>query len=180
MRKSVLAVPALLYAGVAFCLAATMLHTLPAFAGDTTVTIPWGDWTVKAIDYLLPAALTAIASVLTYVSGKYLPPMLRDMADERTQRQINELLEKAVLSAVAQTKGAISGKTLQIEVANAVLAAAANYAVDQAPKLIEKVSGDDALNLYKMILARMEDFGLVRADFEVPHSLRVEEVEPVA
>lgn len=139
-----------------------------AFAQDTgSITIPWGDWAVNAINFLLPTVLTLLGGVATYVIGAYVPPWLRAIAGTSLQARVNQILEKAVLSAVAQTKGAIMGQRLSIPIGIEVLRKAAQYAVDQAPELIKAASQDEVDQLLKMILARMEQWGVAPKNLDV-------------
>jgi hypothetical protein len=76
-------------------------------------------------------------------------------------------LEKAVLSGIAQTKDAVAGKRTTIPVASEILARAAQYAVDQAPKLVNEATHGQVDNLLKMVLARMEAAGVAPEHFDV-------------
>lgn len=138
----------------------TFLLIPVALADVGSVDIPWGDWLAHIIDVLLPTVLTLLSGVATYVVGAYVPPWLRALGGAALQRRINEVLEKAVLSAVAQTKGAVIGKRLSVPVGIEVLRKALQYAVNVAPDLVKHAASDDINNLIKMLLARMEQFGI--------------------
>lgn len=131
-----------------------------------TVEIPWGDWLVDLVDAVMPTVLTLLGIMSLYVVT-LLPPWVRVFVGEKVQAQINEVLEKAVLSAAAQTKGATAGKTLKLDVSSVVLARAISYAVELAPELVKKATGGNLDALMKMVLARMEDLGLVPAGFDL-------------
>lgn len=146
--------------------------TIPTLAlaqvpSNTEVVIPWGDWVLAGMNVLLPTALTVLSGVATYVIGKYMPPWMRAFAGDAAQRRVNQVLEKAVLSAVAQTKGAIAGKRLTLPVGIEVLRKAAQYAVDQAPELMNHAAKDQVDNLLKMLLARMEQLGVAPENLDV-------------
>lgn len=137
-----------------------LLPTVAVAQEPGTVTVPWGDWVTHGIDILLPTALTVLSGVATYVIAAYMPPWLKAFAGDAAQRRVNQVLEKAILSAVARTKNAVVGKRLSIPVANTVLQKAAQYAVDQAPDLIAHATHDEVGNLVKMLTARMEQWGI--------------------
>lgn len=165
MRKFTLAAAAL-YAAVALCVTATfvVVATYPALAADTTVTIPWGDWMSDIVVALAPVITTALGG-LAMVVLSFLPGPLRAIAAVWWQRQADEVLGWAVAYAVAQTKGAVSGKVLTVELTNEVLAAAANYAIEKAPALVKRIAGGDIEKLFDMLLARLEARGMVKEDF---------------
>jgi hypothetical protein len=96
-----------------------------------------------------------------------MPPWLRAFAGDAAQRRVNQVLQKAVLSAVAQTSGAVKGQVLSVPIASEVLRKAIQYAVDQAPELIGHAAKDKYSNLIKMLLARMEEFGMTPPEMDV-------------
>lgn len=152
---------------LAIVLMATMFLPSFAFAQDGGVEIPWGQWLVDAINASLPTVLLVLSSLVTVLVAKFAPAWLQVVIGDKLQRQINEVLEKAVLSAAAQTKNAVAGKTLSLAISNVVLLRAAQYAVEFAPKLVKKVTGGDGGALIKMIMARMEDLGLLPAGYDI-------------
>lgn len=133
----------------------------------TEVTVPWGQWVANGLDAILPVMLTALLGVSTYVVGAYVPPWLKAIAGAAAQARVNQVLEKAVMSAVAQTKGAVLNKRLTIPVGSEVLARAAQYAVNQAPELIKNATHDSSTNLMAMLLARMEQWGIAPPNLDV-------------
>ena len=133
----------------------------------TTVSLPWGDWVLAGIGVLQPTVTLLLTGVATYVVGKFMPPWMRAFAGDAAQRRVNQVLEKAVLSAIAQTKGAVAGKRLDVPLGTAVLARAAQYAIDQAPELIKHAAKDEVDNLLKMLMARMESLGVAPADYDI-------------
>lgn len=154
----------------AFCLAATMLHTLPAFAGDGGVEIPWGDWLVDGVVWAAPVVKTALAAAVA-LALSFLPAPLRAITGLWWQRQADQVLGWAVSYAIAQTKNAAAGKVLTVDVTNKVVEAAMRYAIEQGPVVVKRVTGDDAERLYNMLLARLEARGMVPAGFskdEIP------------
>lgn len=145
--------------------AAAMAQATPA--PTTEVTVPWGSWVSNALDVALPLFLTALTGVATYVVGAYVPPWLKAIAGTAAQARVNQVLEKAVMSAVAQTKGAVLNKRLTIPVGSEVLARAAQYAVNQAPELMKTATHNSSTNLMAMLLARMEQWGIAPENFDV-------------
>jgi hypothetical protein len=97
----------------------------------------------------------------------FVPPWIRAFAGQAAQNRINQVLEKAVLSAIAQTKDAVQGERTTLPIASAILARAAQYAVDQAPDLVTHATNGQVDNLLKMILARMEALKVAPADFDI-------------
>src|SRR5207344_3594542 len=76
----------------------------------TEVTIPWGNWIIQVLDVLQPIALLALTGVTTYIMGAFVPPWIKAFAGQAAQNRINQVLEKAVLSAIAQTREAVQGE----------------------------------------------------------------------
>jgi hypothetical protein len=141
--------------------------TVPPVEPSTSVSIPWGSWIVNALNIAQPIVLLALSGVTTYVMAAFVPPWIRAFAGDAAQRRINQVLEKAVLSAIAQTKDVVQGKRTTLPLASEVLARAAQYAVDQAPDLVNHAAKGQVDNLLKMILARMEQLEIAPHDFDV-------------
>lgn len=138
-----------------------------AAAPATTVTIPWGEWLTGLVNVALPAVGTLLTGIASYVVAAYVPPWLKAITGQRGQQRVNEVINKAVLSAVAQVRGALLGKQLEIDVANDVLRRAMQYAVDQAPDLVKSAARDNVENLARMVMARMVEHGLLPADYSM-------------
>lgn len=137
-----------------------------AFAQEIgAVEIPYGNWVIAMVDVLLPLVLLVLASVSAWVVQVYVPPWLQQIAGAKAQQRVSEVLEQAVRSAAAQVKGAALGKKLSVPVANEVLRRAGQYAVNQAPELIKEATGGDTESLKKMLLARMEGWGIMPTEY---------------
>lgn len=134
---------------------------------STSVTVPWGEWVTAAVTTAQPVVTLALTGIVSYIVAAYVPPWLKAFAGDAAQRRVNEVLQKAVASAVAQTKNAVMGRRLTIPVASVVLSRAMQYAVNQAPQLIKTATHDEVANLSKMVLARMEEAGVAPKDFDV-------------
>ncbi len=93
-----------------------------AWAGDGTVTIPWGDWIADGVQTLASLCLAA----LSWVLARWAPQWVRMQLTE-------QLLSRAVDYGIAVVAGAARGKVLEIPVANEVIREAAAYAVANAP-----------------------------------------------
>ncbi|BAQ16899.1 hypothetical protein [Methyloceanibacter caenitepidi] len=156
----------ILLAVLAVCLLPTAV-----LAADT-VTVPWGDWAVAAVDTAVPLILTGIGVVWTWFVAPNMPAWLKAAYGEKLQHNFEALANRAVLSAVAQVKGAALGQRLEIPVSNEVLRTAIQYAVDQAPMLVSWATGGDPSKLVKMILARMTEYDLLEADFNLGDYLK--------
>lgn len=120
-----------------------VLFTLPAFAAE--VVIPWGDW-LGGILGLVAMIAGTIASVLVAWALKFLPATLRAYIDQQRIAQVEQLLQAAITYGVNTVSGATMDKTLNIEVGNAVLAEAIQYAIDHGPAwLINWMGGEDGI-----------------------------------
>jgi len=144
--------------------ATTVPATVPS---PTTVSVPWGGWIVNALNIAQPMVLLALSGVTTYVMAAFVPPWIKAFAGDAAQRRINEVLEHAVLSAIAQTKIAVGDKHLDLDVASSILARAAQYAVDQAPDLVTHATHGEVDSLLKMVLARMQKLNVAPPNFDI-------------
>lgn len=123
------------------------LGAAPAYAADAVaVSIPIGDWISSAL-VDLASVLVAMAS---WAVAKWAPPLVRTYLTE-------QLLQRAVDYAIAAVKGAAKGKVLTLPVANAVLAEAAQYAVEHAPPTAKWI-GD---TLKPKLIARLGAAGVL-------------------
>lgn len=147
--------------------AGAVATTVPAAPPASTVTVPWGGWIVNALNVAQPLVLLALSGVTTYVMAAFVPPWIKAFAGDAAQRRINEVLEHAVLSAIAQTKIAVGDKHLDLDVASSILARAAQYAVDQAPDLVNHATHGEVDNLLKMVLARMQKLQVAPPNFDI-------------
>lgn len=119
---------------------------LPALAGDdTSITIPWGQYAVDLLGFIS-------AILLPFIGVKLHALLDAKIGKEQTDR-VEQLLEKAIAYGINATSGAVADKALTKDIGNAVLAQAANYAIANAPKLVEWAGGAEAIE--KKILARL-------------------------
>ncbi|MBB4199031.1 hypothetical protein CCR94_16190 [Rhodoblastus sphagnicola] len=150
--KQVLSIRAAL--ALAFVVICVILGFTPANAADaaaasTDVVVPWGAWLSSALASIVSIAIT----FLSYAVAKWAPAYVKVFVTD-------DLISKAVNYGFGAVEGAVAGKSLDIKTANAVIASAANYAVQSEP-LIAKWLG---ANLMPTILAKLSALGVLPAD----------------
>lgn len=118
----------------------------PPAASDGKVVIEYGGWINKLIDLLVPALMAVIVWLF-----RKLPAQVVAFLE---MFRVEQLIKRALDYGVNAVKGATKDAKLEIPVANKVLEAAGDYAAAQAPNLVEKMGGLEAL--LQKILARME------------------------
>lgn len=139
---------ALSLARIAFLFAAValVLWAMPAFAQTTdgTITIPWGAWLGDVLDWSVTIILAVVAWAL-----RQLPAGIYAIIQ---QLRAEQLLERAIDYGINAVKGASYDKQLDIPTTSAVIEAAAEYAVVNAPLLVQYLDPD---TLRAKILARL-------------------------
>lgn len=128
------------------------------------VTVPYGEWVASAATALQPVVTLALTGIASYVLAAYLPPWLKALGGTAAQERVNQVLSKAVDSAIARTQGAVKGQAVTIPIASEILGKAVQYAIDQAPALIKAATDGKLNNLYNMVLARMAEAGVAPAE----------------
>lgn len=124
-----------------------IVHPMPAFAADgTAIDLPWGD--------LLSDLVYVVGTVAIAFVAKKLHSLLDAKIGKEQTDRVEQLLEKAINFGINQTSGAVAGKALTVDVGNAVLAQAVNYAVSQAPTLTKWAGGRDAIA--NKVIARLK------------------------
>lgn len=137
----------------------------PAFADTVTgsasgsVSIPWGDFLAAGLEWARGILVAVLLGVTSIGLHKFLP----NAAGAVNMVQVEQLIGRAVDYGITATEGATKGRVVAIPIANAVLEAAADYAIAAAPTLAGKV-GD---MLRPKIIARLGEAGLVPADASV-------------
>lgn len=134
-------------------IALVALVTLPAHGQtvvtavpDTTVAIPWGDWIIAGRD----AVAAAIMLAVTY-AFRALPANIVAML---TSARVIQIIEKGIDYGLNSVAGAAKGKTLNVNVGNAVVAQAVQYVINQAPGwMVNWVGGEEGIR--RMIVARL-------------------------
>jgi len=130
-----------------------ILGFAPANAADATVStdviVPWGAW----LSSLLTSVVSLAITLLSYVVAKWAPTYVKVFVTD-------DLISKAVNYGFGAVEGAIAGKELDIKTANAVIASAANYAIQSEPKIAAWLGA----NLMPTILAKLSALGVLPAD----------------
>jgi hypothetical protein len=99
----------------------------------------------------------ALVVALIGVLAKQLSPAIRDVLHTA---KVEQLLSRAADYGIVAVAGAVKGKTMDIKVANEVVAEAMNYAIANAPELAARL-GD---NLRPKIVARLAPYLPAEAD----------------
>jgi hypothetical protein len=129
------------------CVTAVAAAVVPvAHAADGgAVTVPWGDWAAEV--------LIVTAGLLIGWVGRAVPAAVRQWAGKLLGDRVDQLLERAIQYGINAVAGAVRGKTLSLDTGLDVANQALNYAVRQAPKLVDEI-GVGALR--DKILARLD------------------------
>ena len=136
-------------AAVLACALAFMFTSLPslrAFAadvvpiGDKAVIVPWGDWIVAALNMFVPILVSLLAGVTTWAIHAYVPIFGAFVSQSLVER----IVQNATDFATNAIDGAARGEQLTIPVGSAVIAKAAQRAVDQVPTWLLKLAGGPA------------------------------------
>jgi hypothetical protein len=134
--------------------AAAMLIAVPALAAD--VTVPWGDWLAGALVSVRDAVIALVVALIG-VLAKQLSPAIRDVLHTA---KVEQLLSRAADYGIVAVAGAVKGKTMDVKIANEVIAEAMNYAVANAPELAARLGN----NLRPKIVARLAPYLPAEAD----------------
>jgi hypothetical protein len=111
-----------------------------AFAQEATetVSIPYGAW--------IETSAGAVATFILAVIGWLMRKLPASVVDILKTMKAEQLLAKAVDYGINAVAGATKGKTLTVNVGNAVVANAVQYAVDNAPGwLVKWLGGPEAI-----------------------------------
>ena len=126
---------------------AALAQTATTPATDTTnVAIPIGTWIAN-----IATTLTMLTVPLVGFMFRRLPSQWANML---MAARVDQLLTQAINYGINATAGASKDKVLTVPAANSVLAHAAQYAVDNAPSLVNLAGGTDLI--VKKIIARLE------------------------
>jgi hypothetical protein len=137
-------------AALAYAFAVLFLGSMPAHAADASdVVVPWGAW----LSSILSSIVSLAVAVASYVVARWAPAYLKLFLT-------NDLITKAVNYGFGAVEGAVAGQTLDIKTANAVVSAAANYAVQAEPRFAAWLGA----NLMPTILAKLSSLGVLPAE----------------
>jgi hypothetical protein len=132
-----LAIVAVVIFGASIALAQSSVVTAP----DTTVHVAWGDLIGQIGVDLLPWAGLALLTVLTSL----LPAPVRAIVEKFRTAQVDQLLERALGFAASQLQTRLQGQEINVDLHNALVAKAAQYAVDHGSKVVLDYAGTQAL-----------------------------------
>ena len=137
------------FARVAPCLCALALLCAvarPALAaevravGDAAVVVPWGDWIVAGGGLASSILVPVLALAATWAIHAYVPLV----GSFVSQALVERLVQNAAGYAQNAVAGAAKGRTLDVPTGSAVIAKAAQRAVDQAPAWLLREAGGPA------------------------------------
>ncbi|GJD51065.1 hypothetical protein OPKNFCMD_3816 [Methylobacterium crusticola] len=112
--------------------------SVAALAAPTAVALPWGDWIALAGRELLPAVSTVLVAVVTWAVHRYVPLLGAFVS----QALVERLVGNALAYALNDLEGAAKGKVLSVPLGSAVVASAAQRAVDAGlPWLVKQAGG---------------------------------------
>ena len=132
--------------------AADVVVTVQA-APDTSISVPLGNWAADALTFIGSVILAVMGGVLTWVLT-LIPSTLRAYIKDQQIKQVEQLLARAVEYGINAVSGAVKGQHLDVDIGSAVVAQAAQYAIDHGPeKLIAWLGGPDRIK--EMVLARI-------------------------
>lgn len=125
------------------------------------IIIPWGAWLSQILVAITPIVALLAIGVVTWgiknIAAKLPPGLSSAIMEALQQKQVNEVIGHAVDYSFAAVEGALRGKTATLDVANAQVAAAADYVVKNAPVLAAKVGP----TLEAKIVARLSAQGVI-------------------
>jgi hypothetical protein len=123
----------------------------------TTVVVPVGTW----VEQVLAAVQSSLAVIIAAVVAWAFRNLPKSVVSILRTLQIEQVLTRAADYGISATRGAVKGKTLDVNVGNEAVAKAVQYAVDNAPRwLIDWAGGPEAIK--DKIIARIplgEDVG---------------------
>lgn len=144
---------------IAVALAMLAIFTAKAFAQDTSVHIPIGDW----IAAVMPVVSFVGAILLVVLAGfgiKLLPPWAQALASTALQKEGVALASQVINWGVQAVEGATKGKEIDLNVGNAIVAKAAQEAINTWPKnVVDRLGGLDGVK--KFIVTQLEDHGVI-------------------
>jgi hypothetical protein len=125
--------------------------------------IPWGDWIQQILALSTTALIPLVLAMVAYAT-KLVPDSLKPFVMMLRSEQI---ITRAVQSAIASVDGAVSGKKATVEVTNAILLQAMEFVMTNGSTAMIKFIGDDVNMLVQKLLARMHEEGVVPAEFSL-------------
>lgn len=123
------------------------IAAVPALAQDGAVTVPWGDWLGLTLANFRDLVIAGVVGLVGIIA-KRMSPAIADMI---LAARVEQLLTRAADYGIAAVAGATKGRTIDVKVTNEVLEKAAEYAIANAPALVEKLGA----TLRPKLLARL-------------------------
>jgi hypothetical protein len=112
---------------------------------DTTVHLGFGDVIAQIGTDVVPWAATALIAIIIGLVAKAFPAVGAFLTTQRTQ-QVEQLLERALGFAAAQLQSSLKGKELTVDVKNALVKQAVDYAWQHGSKaILDFIGGRTAL-----------------------------------
>ncbi len=135
------------FAALALVAVALIAAPFPAFAQDGAVTVPWGDWLASSLVYLRDAVIAGVVALVAW-GARRLPTQVGEII---LAARVEQLLTRAADYGIASVAGAVKGKSFDVRITNQVIEAAIDYAIANAPSLVERMGS----TLRPKILARI-------------------------
>lgn len=135
---------------------------LPALAQTTTpsaVVVPYGSWVGSVVIYLTPAIVALVAAAIGWLA-KRLGPVGASLKEE----QLQQTVQNAVDYAAATIGHAEAGKTVSVEIGNAVVSRAVEFLIAHAPQIANALGSQ----LRPLIIAKMSKRGMLGPDVAAP------------
>lgn len=101
----------------------------PDIVSDTTVVVPVGTW----LDQVLAAVNSSLAIIITALVAWAFRALPKTVVDVLRTLQVEQLLTRAAEYGINATRGAVKGKTLNVDVGNEAVAKALQYAINNGP-----------------------------------------------
>lgn len=136
--------------------AALTLLASAAYAGDTTVSLPIGEWIGGSLDGLTKLFVTTAFGAVTW-AGAHLGPQVAGLVKQYLTKQV---VEQGVHYAIGAVKGATHGEKLDVDVTSRVVAEAAKYVIANAPYLAKRIDA----TLEPKIYAHLSSIGMLQPD----------------
>jgi hypothetical protein len=138
---------------LALFVCAFAFHPLAAFAqvaapASTGISIPWGAWVASG----LSSAAYLFASIALYAVGKWAPAWTKSFLSDK-------VINDAINYAFGAVEGVVKGQQLNVTSTNAVLNAAASYALAYEPAIASWLGS----TLRPVILSKLAAQGVVPA-----------------
>lgn len=131
---------------LAFAILAPLSQALAQAApSPTAVALPLGEWLRAAADIVIPIAVAAVAWMIRHIPGR--------IGEIIRAAQVEQLLAKAITYGVNATASAAADKIVTVEVGNKVVKEALDYAIRNAPSIVEWAGGRERVR--EKIIARL-------------------------